>query len=59
MVNRNHTNKRENAVTMSQEDSQAGLLAALLAELLIGSLAGAVAMMLLAQRSGNRARAKL
>ena len=58
MINRNHKNKRENAVS-EPKGSQAGLLAGLLAELLIGSLAGAVAMMLLAQRSGNRARAKL
>ena len=53
-----HNNKRENEVSRPRE-SQASLLAALLAELLIGSLAGAVAMMLLAQRSGSKARAKL
>ena len=58
MVNRNHKNKRENEVSRPR-GSQASLLAALLAELLIGSLAGAVAMMLLAQRSGSKARAKL
>ena len=58
MITRNRKNKYENAVN-EPKGSQATLLAALLAELLIGSLAGAVAMMLLTQRSGNRARAKL
>lgn len=58
MVNRNHKNKRENEVSKPRE-FRFSPLAALLAELLIGSLAGAVAMMLLAQRSGSKARAKL
>lgn len=40
--------------TRERRGSQAGLVAVLLAELLIGSLAGAVAMLLLAPRSGKR-----
>lgn len=53
MFNRKHNNE---LVTDAREPrgSQMGLLAVLLAELLIGSLAGAVAMLLLAPRSGKR-----
>jgi gas vesicle protein len=51
------TNYRQNP---ENDDHQAwGYLSGLLAALLIGSLAGAVAMLLLAPRSGKKTRAKL
>jgi len=51
--------KRDNELKTEAREtkgSQARLLAGLLAELLIGSLAGAVAMLLLAPQLGRRTR---
>ena len=58
MVKHNHNNEHGKD-TRDPRGSLAALMAALLAELLIGSLAGAVAVLLLAPHSGKRARAKL
>ncbi|MCB0228251.1 MAG: YtxH domain-containing protein [Anaerolineae bacterium] len=54
MFNRKQNNELVTDVRDSR-GSKAGLVAVLLAELLIGSLAGAVAMLLLAPKSGKRA----
>ena len=54
MFKRKHNNELVTDVRDSR-GSRAGLIAVLLAELLIGSLAGAVAMLLLAPKSGKRA----
>lgn len=54
MFNRKKNNELVIDARERRGSSQAGLVAVLLAELLIGSLAGAVAMLLLAPRSGKR-----
>ena len=54
MFKRKHNSELVTDVRDSR-GSKAGLIAVLLAELLIGSLAGAVAMLLLAPKSGKRA----
>jgi len=55
MVKHKHDNELKNDAR-EPKGSQARLLAGLLAELLIGSLAGAVAMLLLAPQLGRRTR---